>query len=146
MLYVNEALNASTVPGALHISQNGQVVNGTTTVSDNGQTIEFVPSAAWQYGALVQVFLDSTALDTDGSPVYSYQSQFSTVSNPTTTAPVIVNLSPASGASNVPLNAVVEIGYSEPLNAATVSASDVILHDSSGNAVPATIGRTPPGR
>ena len=61
VLFLNEAMNAATVPGALHISQNGQLVTGTVNVINAGQTIVFTPTVAWQYGSLVQVFLDTTA-------------------------------------------------------------------------------------
>jgi len=54
-----------------------------------------------------------------------------TVSNPSTTAPAVVSNSPGSVGS-VPLNTVIDVGYSEPLNPATVNTTDVILNGPGG--------------
>ncbi len=134
VLFVNKPLIASSLTGALHISQNGQAVNGTVQLIDNGQTIVFTPSSTWQYGALIQVFLDATAEDADGSRMTAYAGQFTIASDPTTTAPTAVNLSPASGASNVPLNANIDIGFTSPIAAATVNATNVFLNGPGGRA------------
>jgi hypothetical protein len=77
VLFLNKVLNGSTVPGALHVSANGQLVSGTATATgNNGQTVQFTPAAALPYGALIQVFLDTAALDTSGNTVTSYQASF----------------------------------------------------------------------
>ncbi len=76
VLYVNEAMNAGTLAGALHVAQNGQLVSGTTQVSDSGQVVVFTPSQPLPNGALVQVFVDETAQDTDGNSLTAYQGSF----------------------------------------------------------------------
>ena len=48
---------------------------GAVTLVGNGQTLEFTPTSPWQYGELVEVFLDATATDHqrqhgDGLPGY----------------------------------------------------------------------------
>jgi hypothetical protein len=126
-----------TVPGAVHISQNGILVSGTTTVSGGGETVVFTPSVPWQYGALVQVFLDSTAVDTSGNTVNAYQGSFTTLPDPAITAPGVVNFSPLSSATNVPLNVVMEVGYSETLDAATLNATDVYVQRNNDGSRPA---------
>src|SRR6185312_12045693 len=116
----------------LHVSQNGVLVAGTLTVRDNGQTIQFVPSAAWQKSALIQVFLDSTALDTDGNTVNAYQGSFRTVVDTTTLAPSVLSVSPVNNASiTVPLNPVLEWQFNEPLNPNTVNTNTVLLQNAS---------------
>jgi hypothetical protein len=132
VLFVNEALNASTVNGALHITQNGVVVNGTVQVTGNGQVIQFQPTSGLQSNALVQVFLDSTAVDTDGNTVNGYQASFRTALDPLTTPPVPVALSPVYGAQNVPLNPVMAIQYNEALDPATVNATNVTMTGPNG--------------
>jgi hypothetical protein len=124
----------------LHVSENGQAVSGTVTMTGNGQTIEFAPSSPWSYGALVQVFLDATGEDTDGNTVTAYQGSFTAVGDPGSTAPAVVNYSPAYNATGVPLNAVMDIGYSEPLAASTVNGNNVHLYSfGSGANVTATV-------
>ncbi len=132
VLFSNRSLNAATLSSALHVAQNGQLVNGTIQLVGNGQTIEFTPLAPWQYGATVQVFLDTTALDADGNTMNAYQSQFTTATDPVSTPPTIVNYSPALNAINMPLNTVVDIGYSEPLASSTVNSTNVTLSGPSG--------------
>jgi large repetitive protein len=132
VLYWNKALNAATVPGALHVSQNGELVTGTVTVADGGQTVEFAPSSPWENGALVQVFVDTTAEDVGGNGVTAYTGSFTVVADPATTKPAAVNVSPASGAKGVPLNAIIQAGYSEPISVSTVIAAAVYLNGPSG--------------
>ena len=138
VLFVSKPLNASSAVGAMHVSQAGQAVAGTVAVVGNGQTIEFTPSSPWTYGALVEVFLDATATDTSGNAVTAYRGTFTTVGNPASTAPALVNYSPANGATGVPLNAVMDAGFSEALDPTTVVAKNVYLRSSNG-----TIASTP---
>jgi YD repeat-containing protein len=141
VLYVNEPMNTATISGALHISQNGVLVAGTTQVTDGGQTIQFTPSSPFAYSATIQVFLDNTALDADGSSLASYQGSFTTVPDPTTTAPTIVSTNPLSGTGVIPTNVAFDIGFNQTLNSATVNTTNVILRQgvSGGTVVPSTV-------
>jgi YD repeat-containing protein len=125
VLYLSEAMNAATVAGALHLSQNGVLASGTTQVSDSGQVVVFTPSTPWQNNALIQIFLDSTAQDLDGSSLNSYEGSFRTALDTTAIAPSAVSVSPTG--SNVPTNVVIDVGFNETLNAATVNTSTVSL-------------------
>ncbi|HEY1525244.1 MAG TPA: Ig-like domain-containing protein [Candidatus Angelobacter sp.] len=133
VVYVNEALNSATVNGAFHVSQNGVLTQGTVKLSGSGQIVEFTPAAPWQSNALIQVFLDSTALDTDGSFVNAYQGSFRTAVDTTGVTPQPVASSPVSGATGVPENAVVELKYNEALNPNSVNANTVLLRQNFGN-------------
>jgi len=132
VLFVDTPLIAATVQGALQVSQNGQTVPGTVSVTGNGQTIEFTPSAPWQYGALIQVFLNPTAEDTSGKTVTAYQGSFTTITEPSATAPTAVNFDPFNGATGVPLNTIIDAGYNETLASSTVNATNVFLNGPSG--------------
>jgi len=139
VLYVNDAMNASTVQGALHVSQNGVLVSGTAQVSGNGQVVVFTPSVPWQNNALVQVFLDSTAQDVDGNNLTGYQGSFRTAVDTSTVAPSVVSVSPSG--SGVATNVVIDIGFNETLNAGTVSTTTVSLLEDIGGlpVVPSTV-------
>jgi len=126
VLYVNEGMNAGTVQGALHVSQNGVLASGTTQVSDNGQVVVFTPSVPWQNGALVQVFMDGTAQDVDGNSLSSYQGSFRTAVDTTTVTPSVVSVSPQC-CTPVATNVVIDVGFNETLNAATVNSTTVSL-------------------
>jgi hypothetical protein len=121
VLFVTKPLNAGTVTGAMHISQAGQVVPGTVAIVGNGQTIEFTPSSSWTYGSLVDVYLDTTAVDTSGNTVNAYHGTFTVAGDPALTAPAVLNDSPINGATGVPLNGGISWLYSEPLDPATVN-------------------------
>jgi len=139
VLYLNEPMNMATIPGALHISQNGVLLSGTTQATDSGQVIQFSPSVPLQNGALIQVFLDTTAQDTDGKSLSNYQASFTTVSDPNTTAPTPVSSSPSNGATAIPTNAVLQVAYSEVLDPNTVNSTTVSLTQSGGAAVPSAV-------
>ncbi len=127
VLYLNEAMNAGTVPGALHVSQNGVLVSGTVQVTDSGQVVQFTPSSPWQNNALIQVFMDNTAVDVNGNSLNAYQGSFTTMADTSAVAPAVVSTSPAYGTSGVPTNVVIDLGFNEPLNPATVNTTTVIL-------------------
>jgi hypothetical protein len=137
VLFLNKPVNAATVPGAIHVVQNGQLVAGTTAVVGNGQTIEFTPQSAWIYGALVQVFLDATVTDLNGAAATAYSGSFSVVSDPATIVPTLVNVSPPRDATNVPLNTVLSASFSVPIDATTVTPNTVLLQTATAR-VPAT--------
>src|SRR5262249_7424096 len=98
VLFVNKPLSPSTITGALHVSQNGSLVNGSIQVTGNGQVIQFLPAAPWQNNALIQVFLDNSARDLSSNALNNYQGSFRTVSDTSTTAPVVVRFVPSGSA------------------------------------------------
>src|ERR1700752_4375844 len=121
-------MDAATINGALHASQNRQIVNGSVQVSGNGQTIQFVPANGWAPGAFVEVFLDASATDVDGnslntglSSIKTYEGTFTTGVDVSTNAPTPISTSPAPGASNIPLNAVIAVEYNVPLDSTSVN-------------------------
>ena len=128
VVYVNEPMDSITIPGALHVSQNGVLVNGTTQVTDNGQVVQFTPAAPFQNNSLVQVFLDTTALDVDGQSVSSYQGSFTTGAAQGTNGLAIVNTNPAGNAVGVPTNAALEIGFNQSLDPTSVDSTSVHLY------------------
>ena len=120
VLYINQSLNEATVAGALHLSQNGILVDGTTRITGNGQVIEFVPTVPWAKNGLIQVFLDSMAQDLSGNAVYPYQGSFRSEMDTANTAPSVVRTSLSNHASGVPRNAVIELEFNEPLDQTTI--------------------------
>lgn len=136
-LYLSEPLNTATVPGALHISQNGSPVAGTTTFSGNGQAIAFRASAPFAGGAVIEVFLDNTARDLNGNPQFNYQGSFTIVADPTASGPKVLAYGPQFAgtlggggpgtAAVVPVNVALDVLMSEPLDPTSISSSSVNL-------------------
>jgi len=121
-------LNPATVTGALHVSQNGVLVAGTIQLSGNNQAIQFTPTVPFNFGALVQCFLDSSVQDVSGNVLQSYSGQFTIQGDPATTGPVAVAMNPPNNAT-VPLNVVPQVQYDQVLAAGTVIAGNVVLTD-----------------
>jgi hypothetical protein len=121
-LFTSTPMNASTLPGALHVSQNGVIITGTVTVSSNGQSIEF-GNASLIAGATIQVFLDSTAQDVYGNNLSSFSGQFTIAGSPTNTTAAVQTVNPFPGATGVPLNTLIQVEYNQPVLASTVTCN-----------------------
>ncbi len=103
VLFVNEALNPSTVNGAFNVSQNGTIVPGTVALSGNNQVVTFTPAAPFTAGAYVQVFFSTAAKDTFGNALNNFQYSFTVAPSLTSSAPVITSTVPYNGAGNRPI-------------------------------------------
>jgi len=141
-LFTSAPMNSGSLPGALHISQNGTLVSGTTTVGSNGQSIEFTPGSSFAPGATIQVVLDSTAQDIYGNFLSSFSASFTTAGSIVNTPAAVQAVNPAPFATNVPLNTVIQVEYNQPLNPSYVAYPAVALYDSTNTSVPSTISLT----
>ncbi|MGH8551266.1 MAG: Ig-like domain-containing protein [Methylococcales bacterium] len=147
VLYLNEPLDSASVPGALHVSQDGALVSGTVQASGASQVIEFIPDNPWSNNALVQVFLDSTATDLAGNALFNYQGSFRTIADPATTGPSVVAVNPVNGSQNVPLNTRIQILANEAIDPATVTSSSFIVRDNTTfQNVSGTVSVSPDGK
>ena len=144
-LFANAPLNASTVNGGVHVSQNGVLVSGAANTIGDGTSVEFVPTGSFTYGALIEVNVDQTVTDQYGNPLTAFYGSFTIVGNPTTTAPAVIAASPINGAQGVPLNAAVFVQFSQALNPSSVSSSTAYLTDQNNSIVPATVTLLPSG-
>ena len=145
-LYSNKPLNVSTVQNAFYVSQNGILVDGDLTVSGNGTALTFTPAASFEPSAAVQVFVTNDALDTFGNRINPYNGSFTIAPNPSGMAPIIVRTSPAPSSVNNPLNSVVEIEFSEPMDPSTVSVSTVIVRLQDVTPIAGTVSVLPDNR
>jgi hypothetical protein len=126
-LYLNRQANPATVPGSLTVTVNGQVYTGSVQADASGYEVQYTPAVAFPNGATVQWFF-SGASDVYGNALSSTSGYFYTVAaiNPATAQPTIVAVSPeCCNATLVPTNAEIDIQYSQPINAATVTTSNI---------------------
>ena len=139
VLYTDEAMNQSTLMSAFHVAQNGVLVDGSLATSGDGRVLTFTPALPFSADALINVYLESTATDTSGNAVYSYQGSFS-VANNVGVLPDPVGYNPYLDQPDAPLNPVIQAAYNQELNPTTVTAGRVILKNlSSGAVVPGTL-------
>lgn len=141
VLYSNKPLNAASLQGAWHVSQNGVLVNGTLQVIGDGRTLLFAPAQAWRKDALIEVFLDSTAQDSSGNALYSYYSSFRIEQDPAQTAPYVVSVNVNTYEQiPMPLNPAIDLQFNEALEPSTVNATTFVLYEAEdGTEVPVTI-------
>jgi len=125
VIYFNEAMNASSVQGAVHVSQNGNAINGTVQATENGQVATFIPNAPFPPGTNIQVAVDTTALDLDGNTSYNYQGSFTTAADNSNAALQLIAAGPASGTHPIPTNAVLDFEFSEPLDTTKLTNTSV---------------------
>lgn len=133
VLFISEGLNAATVSDALHVSQNGVLVNGNITVTPDGRGIEFIPNTPWAHNALIQVFLDETARDLSGNALSNYQGSFRTVADPALAGPSLLRHNLTTAAGVLPANPLPELEFSESLNPATITTTNIVLRENAGN-------------
>ena len=128
-LFTSAAMNPATIAGALHVADNGLVVTGALQVSANGQAISFTPSVSFGASDMILVTLDSTALSSSGVPLSSFSGSFTVADSVNTAIANAVVINPLPGATNVPLNTVIQIEYDEPLDGSTLTLSNVTLEN-----------------
>ena len=126
-LFVNAPLNPATVPGAVFVSENGVLVPGAVTLSGGNTAITFTPDVPFAAGALVQVFVQPMAEDPQGNALYAHSGQFRVAPEPTATTPTLVRTWPALYTSGNPRNTVIDLEFSEALDAATVTEATLYL-------------------
>ena len=80
-----------------------------------------------------------------GTQTLSVASGF-TVQNASTTPPAVLLTTPVYSATGVPVNTLIQVEFTEPLNRATVIASNVQLSDSDGLIVPVSVSLDASGR
>ena len=114
---------------SLHVSQNGTILNGTIAVLGDNHAIEFTPSAAFNAGATVQIFLDGTIQDVDGNFLAAYQGQFTIAGNAATVQPTVIARNPAYGTAGVALNVIPRIAVDQTLDPTTVTTTNVTIYD-----------------
>ena len=122
-LFLSLPMDPASTTSAMQVSQNGVLISGTPALDASGTILTFTPASPFAAGALVQLFLQSTALNTAGNTTNAYSGAFTTVANLTAVAPVITGFIPSNGAQNVPLNPVVEIAFSKPINGASLTSA-----------------------
>ncbi len=138
-LVSNKTMNFASVQSSVFVSQNGTLVPGTISLNPAATSILFTPSAPFSAGAVVQINVTSNATDTFGNALTAYSGSFTVLPNQTTVAPTIAGLSPVNGAQNQPLNVVVDVQFTKPIMASSVTTANIFLKENDATVVPATV-------
>lgn len=114
-------------PLSLNTDTLGTWIPCTISVSPDGRAVTLTPTE--QLNPLSDYFIQYDGIrDMAGNTLANPGGiSFTTGSGPDTTPPLVLETSPANGASNVPTNPVVLIRFSEALNETSVNAGSIIV-------------------
>lgn len=134
VVFFSAPMDASSTQASITVSQNGNIVAGTSVLAGGGQVLTFTPSVPFTPGALVQVFISSAALSRSGNSLYPSVSSFTIAPDLTNSPPVVTGVSP--GQSDFPpVNSVIQVRFSKPLDPSTVNSAALTLTPLGGSVV-----------
>jgi hypothetical protein len=141
VLQLSEAVDVTSIgPESLRLLRNGIPVAGAYTPSADLDEVTFRPDAMLAVNSLYTVDLVAGAYtDVAGNAGSGFASTFSTGGGVDLDFPVVVRVSPANGADDVPTNAPVVVEFSEPVNPILVTAANFFVTASGLGAVPGSI-------
>ena len=111
-----------------------QRFEGTLSVSDDKTSISFVPNSPFLVGRQYRVTLTTGIQDLFGLALIGTSRSFTTSFESDGQAPLVVATTVADGATQVPVNALLNVAFSEVISALYVA--DIKLFDSVGAEVP----------
>jgi len=139
-LTVDTAIDPTTVNGnsfALVDNATGATLTGTYSVSPDGHEVSFVPASTLPPSDSLSYSWNGNMFDINGNPLNDGGAGFTTSSTSSSTPPAVVATDPPNGYSNVPTNLLVQVLFSEPIQAFPLSG--VTLAPSSGTALAVTV-------
>lgn len=111
---------------SVNVASTGYGVQGTFSVS--GAVVTFTPSGSLAANTTFTVTIASSVRDSAGNHLPAdYTWSFTTTTETDTTPPVLVLISPAENAVNVPVSSLILVTFSEPVDSASVTASSFIV-------------------
>jgi len=123
----------------LYNADSGKYVQGAVTVAPNGLRASFTPTYPLLPNTYYYLHQSCGYYDMDGNYLNCANWYFTTGAATDTTPPTVAAVSPANGATSVPLNAQVTVHFSEPIQALTqASAYSITVTPSGGSAITGT--------
>jgi methionine-rich copper-binding protein CopC len=144
-LYLSHQVNPATLTGNVTVTVNGQVYAGNVQADASGYQVQYTPTVAFPNSATVQWFFSGNVEDIYGNYFTGTSGYFYTVPtpvNPATAQPTLVTVSPDQGSSLMPTNGEIDLQFSQPLNAATVTTGN--FFQNAGTAIAYTVSLISP--
>ena len=137
----SEAMNPLTINTATITVTGPGVTPVPGTVSGIGTTATFVPSIALANSTLYTVTVTPGVMDLAGNGLATnFVSTFTTGAAPDNTPPTGSVTSPANGSIDVPINRIVQIGFSEAMDPLTINTASITMKaTASGTNVPGAV-------
>ncbi len=103
------------------------------TVNANGTSAIFTPLASLAYNTAYTATLTTGAKDLAGNPLaVDYPWSFTTGPAPDTTAPIVNLTTPPNDATEIPINSVIGVAFSEAMDPSTLTTGDFTLTGPAG--------------
>jgi hypothetical protein len=124
-LRFNRAMDASSVLTSVRVLQDGSGVSGATEMIDGNRALRFTPDVAFSPGARIDIFVLTSARDTEGIPLPARYSTYFFAEGPqTSSAFQVVHTSLAAGA---PLDQPIAVEFDRALSRGTAHEGTVWL-------------------
>lgn len=138
MLFTTEIVTA-TLPAAFNLLEWGFTpVAGSLSYDPQAGALSFLPDEPLLPSTSYTAQLDGTVSDVHGNPLgATYSWSFTTA--PDTAAPYVAGTHPQDAELNVPLNALVQVQFNEPMNSTTLTAASFEVRDAANNPVAGTV-------
>lgn len=129
----SEEMDASTINSLTYtVKQNATTIAG--VITSTATTATFTPSADLDANKIYTVTITTGAKDKAGNPLNSDHSlSFTTIAAADVTLPVINSTAPIANATNVPINKVMAVTFSEMMDPLTISNTSFTLKQNSTN-------------
>jgi large repetitive protein len=134
LLLMSKPMDAASLDGSVFVAVDGVLVDGTLELLSDAHTIRFKADSEFPEATRVQVYMERTATDTVGIPVYDYDGYFYTAGRSSNSRPYPEVYSPFDEQHNVPLNPRITVRYSEPLDETGLGGALIDLQVNSSNA------------
>jgi hypothetical protein len=135
----SEAMNPATISteSIRLVGANGIAVPG--SINYSGLTAIFTPSSPLVFASSYTLIVSTAVTDLAGNPLTGeYTSTFTSAINPDQIPPLVVSTVPAAGATDVVVNGVITVTFSEPIDPATLNSTTFTL-GAGGNVVTGSI-------
>ena len=130
-------INASTV--TLWFATGAAAVAGAVAYDATARAVTFTPAAPLSVGTSYAFGISTGAKDASGNSLaQAFASVFTTAAASDATPPSVTAVNPPAGATGVAIGTAVSLSFSEPMSAATVTASSLTL-TSAGGAVTGSV-------
>jgi YD repeat-containing protein len=124
VLEFDDPVDATSSLTGLQVQLAGVPILGGIALSDGNKRITFTPASQLSANSTYLVVTTTQLTDFAANPLANPNSSTFTTGNATdTTPPSVVDVSPASGATAVPTNAVIQVQFSKRINPLTVTPS-----------------------
>ncbi|MFZ1169447.1 MAG: Ig-like domain-containing protein, partial [Candidatus Sulfotelmatobacter sp.] len=147
VLEFSDPLNAISVAQGLQIEANGQPVAGGIALSNSNQQITFTPSGGLTGNTTYAIATTTQLADIGGVALANPGTfSFTTGSATDTTTPSVTSVSPSNTQTGVPVNGVVQLQFSKPVDPWTVTSTTFEVTFATGVPISGTVSISPTGQ